>query len=144
MKTRLGKRAAAAAALALGLAVGIGSPASAAVAPCPSGYACGWDSTSYSGTYFASALNKTNWGRQGFGNRAESAAANGASCQFTRFYKSWNIVTNDVYGDYFTLYSRQLLGSNYQDPNLSNGAGYDSAGEGSYANTLEAHWFTGC
>lgn len=144
MKTSARKHAALSAVAAVGIMIGVAVPAGAADAPCDSGYACGWDGTSYSSTFFGTAHTKTRWSLQGFANKAESAAANGASCTQTRFYKSWNIITNDVYGDYFTLYSRTLLGYNYQDPNLSNGAGFDSAGEGSYSNTIEATWFVGC
>lgn len=130
--------------LALATVGGVAQSASAATAP--SGYACGYDLNqgwSAGGDYYCTQKNMSNWWGTGMNNRSSSAAANGASCKYTRYYKSWDFTTDSVYGSYFTLYSEQLMGSNYRDPDLSNGAGFDGAGQ-NFNNTIEGTWFTGC
>lgn len=52
-------------------------------------------------------------------NQGKSAAANGATCKKTRFYDyTWG---NS--GSFFILHSESIVGTNYRDPDLSNGAG---------------------
>ncbi len=116
-------------------------PASAGTENCSRGYACGWDSLTYEGTSFGSTYTEGWWSP--FLNRASSVAANGTTCKSTRFYKSWNHMTGHVYGDYFTLHSKTLVGSNFRDPDLRNGAG-DRTGETGWDNTIEATKFVLC
>ncbi len=128
--------------LLAGLSVTGAGVAQASDGLCASGYACGYDGYSYGDPYYGTSYTERNWNLASFGNVAGSVSANGASCKYTRYYKSWNYITNHVYGDYFTMYSRQLMGYNYRDPNLTNGAGYD--GTGNWDNTIEGTLFTGC
>jgi len=92
---------------------------------------------------FGTAQNLSNWKNQSFANRADSVSVNGAQCKYTVFYRTWHIWDSRPIGKAFTLYSRQLMGMNYRDPNLSNGAGFDSNGS-DVRNDIEATEFTGC
>lgn len=117
MKSPLWKRFLASFGISLIAITSVSIPAQAA-GDCKSGYACIWEHDSYSGRSYggsvagpvASTIN----------NMASSASANGARCTTARYYDSGS--TNS--GSYFDLYSRQLMGYNYRDPNLTNGAGY--------------------
>ena len=138
-----GVRVPTAAVLATGLAIPLATASDAGDGLCDSGFACGYDSTSYDGAVFGTAKNLSDWGTQGFANRAESVSVNGAECKYTVFYRTWHWWDSRPIGKAFTLYSRQLMKKNYRDPNLSNGAGYDSDGS-SVNNDVEATEFTGC
>ncbi len=129
--------------LGAGMIVPLASVATAGDGLCDSGFACGYDSTSYNGAMFGTAQNLSDWKNQGFGNRADSVSANGAQCRYTVYYRTWHWWDSRPIGKAFTLYSRQLEGRNYRDPNLSNGAGYDSDGS-DVRNDIEATEFTGC
>lgn len=48
-----------------------------------------------------------------------------------------------MYGDYFTLFSYQILGYNYQDADLRDGGGTVD-GAGNWNDTIEATWFVDC
>ena len=117
-------------------------PASAGTGLCNSGYACGYDHLSYDGAVFGTAQNTSNWGRQGFANRATSVSVNGRTCKYTTFHTSWSAWTNLPSGDSFRLNSRQLLGTSYRDPDLRNGAG-TSPGR-SFDDKIMATQFSGC
>ncbi|MCU9995435.1 peptidase inhibitor family I36 protein [Mobiluncus mulieris] len=84
---------------------------------CPVGYACIWQNKHYNGRYWFQS-NHEQVTPDGMNNKASSAAANGSKCRITRFYDS-----PSPSGAFFILDSQQH-GRNYQDPNLSNGAGY--------------------
>lgn len=109
---------------------------------CGSGYACGYEHLSFDGGMFGSAMSEFNWGSVGFGNTATSVSANGGSCKYTRYYVSWDPIFGKPSGTYFTLNSRQLVGTNYRDPDLRNGAG-DKPGI-NFNDDIEATKFTGC
>ncbi|MBI9115721.1 peptidase inhibitor family I36 protein [Sanguibacter suaedae] len=127
--------------LASGLVAMTGTTsASAATGDCASGYACVWEHPQFGGRYFGTAKSKA--ALTSLINVASSAAANGASCRYTRFYDD-RTLNNEPSGSYFTLYSKQLMGSNYRDPDLRNGAGLDGAGR-NFDDTIEGVWFTGC
>ncbi|WP_448062439.1 peptidase inhibitor family I36 protein [Cellulomonas hominis] len=109
--------------LLLGLGV---APAQAGTGLCDSGYACVYQDLSYDGGLYGSAQNTTSfWGNLKWNDKATSASVNGAGCRSTRFHEH---ADSRPYGAYFTLNSRQLVGSNYRDPDLRNGAGYDGTG----------------
>lgn len=108
---------------------------------CWSGYACGYEHPDFTGRAYGTAKSTTRWAEAGFANIATGASANGARCKATRFYKSWNYTTNNVYGDYFTLQSQQLVGSNWKDGDLRNDAGGTS---GDWNDTVEASRFVLC
>lgn len=121
------KKLAAAALLTVLTTLGVSSAAIAGTENCSAGYSCLWSGTSYDGSVYGTARNATevaDWLRED----GESASANGASCKSTRFYDKWSWVSGAPAGSYFTLDSKTLVGSNYRDPNLANGVGYDGAG----------------
>ncbi len=122
--------------------LGVGaSVASAADSNCPLGAACAFDGYAYSGPTVVTAYNNTNlWGTS-YNDDASSAAANGRNCKYSRFYADTTYSSGGS-GPYFTLYSKYKLGYNYQDPDLSNGAGYN--GSGNWDNRVSAIEFAGC
>jgi len=127
------------AALAMGFGV---SSASAAPGVCSSGYSCVWYYSHYntlvgSGAESAVSLNSGNF-PAAIANKSNSAWANGGSCNYTEFWTQYLQA-----GSKFTLYSQTRLGSNYRDPQLSNGAGFDGAGI-NFANDIASYRFTGC
>lgn len=65
-------------------------------------------------------------------NRGNSAAANGASCWATRFYDN----TWASSGSYFTLYSERIVGTNYRDSSLGDGAGTGPYAHENWANRI--------
>lgn len=70
---------------------------------------------------------------------ASSAAANGGTCDATRFYDNGAAST----GSYFVLNSRTLAGVNYRDPKLSNGAGTGPYSAQNWDNRVSRIVFTG-
>jgi hypothetical protein len=124
--------------LAAPFAIGVES---AGAATAPSGYMCGYDGQTYAGSNYCLANDTVHW--TAFANKASSAAANGANCEYSRYWSGWNIITGEPEHDYFTLYSEQMTHRNYRDPNLSNGAGFDGAGT-NFNNTIEASQFLMC
>jgi len=94
----------------------IGPAAQAGTGACTLGYACLWQNNDYNGTDYGKLYNGSVVSTMD--NKASSAASNGKTCSKTRFYDSSNGT-----GKYFELSSQYLVGSNYRDPNLSNGAG---------------------
>ncbi|WP_338022167.1 peptidase inhibitor family I36 protein [Arcanobacterium pluranimalium] len=92
--------------------------ASAGTGNCKAGASCLWTQNDYNGG-FAYNEDHSSPVYSGINNRANSVVANGASCPVTAFYD----YRDGNSGSYFMLYSRTRIGSNYQDPNLSNGAG---------------------
>lgn len=129
--------------LALGFALPVATAAQAGDGLCASGYACGYDSISYDGAAMGTQKGSSNWANNGFSDRADSASTNGAACKYTDFYDTWGLLDSVPSGMLFTLYSRQKVGSNYRDPNLSNGAGFNSAGT-DIRNRIGASVFWGC
>lgn len=123
-------------AVVLGASLGLATTASAAV-ECSSGYACIWEHDSYSGQYHFRSVTSGDYTT--LSNAASSAGANGTECARTRFYD----LAGHTSGDYFTLYSATQVGTNYQDPNLTNGVGFDGAGE-NWDNRVSSHLFVGC
>lgn len=104
-----------------------GVAAQAVPGKCDLGYSCLWMERTYEGTSYGTERSKTkvaDWLYK-LGN---SAGANGRACDHTRYYESWSYTTGNPSGKYFTLYSEHRIGSNYRDPNLSNGAGFDGTG----------------
>lgn len=82
-------------------------------ASCALGWGCLWQGSNYSGKWAANQYD-------GFVNTtvSNSAWANGNSCHRTSF-RTGSGSTNH----FFILDSQTRIGSNYRDPNLSNGAG---------------------
>ncbi|WP_428829340.1 peptidase inhibitor family I36 protein [Paraoerskovia marina] len=117
-----------------GLTVGVVG-AQAYWSPCPSGYACLWTGTSYNGSR---DVGYANYGYfSGMSNRADSAAANGGSCEYTRFYDQ-----TDSFGSYFVLKSANFHNDMNRDANLANGAG-DRPGE-PWRDRVSSWRFTAC
>ncbi|WP_338022247.1 peptidase inhibitor family I36 protein [Arcanobacterium pluranimalium] len=113
--------------------------ANAGNANCQLGASCLWTYNDYNGG-FAYNEDHSSPVYSGIDNRANSVVANGASCSITLFYDSRFV--NE--GPYFYLFSRTLMGYNYQDPNLSNGAGYgDYAGQ-NWSNRISRITYGGC
>lgn len=129
--------------LAIGITAPLAGAAQAGTGLCNSGFACGYDKTNYDGDMYGTAKNSYDWKLVGFANRADSVSVNGASCKYTDFYDTWHWWDTAPIGKLFTLYSRQLMGSNYRDPNLANGAGYNSSGK-DIRNRIDATVFWGC
>ncbi|MFI9486977.1 hypothetical protein ACIG47_11355 [Promicromonospora sp. NPDC052451] len=123
--------------LMIGAAFGFtfGAMGVASAAECGSGYTCIWQNNDYGGDYNARSINS---GDFSLNNAASSAGANGATCRTSRFYDG-----TGQSGSYFTLSSAQLVGSNYQDPNLSNGVGNDGAGI-NWDNRVSSYQFLNC
>jgi hypothetical protein len=118
---------------AVGLTTGLAGVANAA--ECGAGYTCIWQNNDYAGSY--------NWrsytsGNFSLSNAASSAGANGQSCTWSRFYDGVG-----QSGGWFTLYSATRVGSNYQDPYLANGVGYDGAGV-NWDNRVSSYLFLNC
>ena len=84
---------------------------------CPVGYACTWQNEHYNGRHWFQS-NHEQVTPDGMNNKASSAAANGSTCSITKFFDN-----TSPSGAYFYLHSAYLVGGNYQDPKLSNGAG---------------------
>lgn len=123
------------------LAMGV-TPATAGDGLCSTGYVCGYDHPSYDGALFGTQKVTSNWNYQGFGDRASSVSANGATCKYSTFHKDWNILWNAPSGDSFQLYSRTLLKTNYRDPDLRNGAGNRPGVD--FDDKISGTTFTGC
>ncbi len=100
------------------------APAAQAAPSCASGWACVWQSYSYTGQWAANdrdgALRITSDKAGVAKTKSNSAWANGKVCSSTYFRDRQ---PKDKNGNYFTLNSQQVVNSNYRDPNLSNGAG---------------------
>ncbi|NMW64407.1 peptidase inhibitor family I36 protein [Mobiluncus mulieris] len=104
---------------------------------CPVGYACIWQNKHYNGRYWFQS-NHEQVTPDGMNNKASSAAANGSKCRITRFYDS-----PSPSGAFFMLDSQQH-GRNYQDPNLSNGAGYGKNWTQNWENRISYILFDKC
>jgi hypothetical protein len=114
--------------------VGVGiAPASAYT--CNSGMMCLWKDRSYSGTIIGRSGTVGSLGGTALDNAASSAATNGKSCRKTWWAGGYTNPTWDAYG--FALWSEQLTGSNYRDPNLSNGAGFYEDAPRGYNQNME-------
>lgn len=118
-----------------------GAAISAQAATCQSGYACFFADLSYTGTRWTKAANSGNLRGSAANNQATSIAANGGQCYATRFYDS-----GDLGGSYLILWSEQIKGSNYRDPDLRNGAGVGPAAYRTmnYDDRISGWKFTGC
>jgi hypothetical protein len=127
---------------ALAASVVLASPASAGAGLCNSGYVCGYDLTNYDGRLFGTAQSSSNWHLQGAADMATSVSVNGASCRYAVFYTDWNAVSNTASGTTFQLNSRQLVGTDYRDANLANGAGNRLGVD--LSNKVSWTKFTGC
>lgn len=136
-------RLAVASVLAIGLALPAATAANAGDGLCASGYACGYDSVDYNGDYYGTAKDSFDWALVGFSDRADSASVNGRVCKYTDFYDTWHSWDSAPIGKLFTLYSRQIMKSNYRDRDLSKGAGYNSSGT-DIRNRVGATVFWGC
>jgi hypothetical protein len=134
--------------IGLVMAMVAAAPASAVSSP-DVGYACvwvghsGWKSgakascgsgkpTPDNTEYYGSFTIKTN----------DSAWANGKSCFYTRFGISTVIPEDVTTKGTFTLYSQYKAGYNYRDPDLTNGAGFDSTE--SFTDRVRSFRFNGC
>ncbi|AWE43217.1 hypothetical protein DDD63_11210 [Actinobaculum sp. 313] len=102
----------------------LAAPAAQAAPGCASGWACVWQSYSYTGQWAAAKsdgpLSVTSDKNGVAKTKSASAWANGRLCKHSYF--------QDGKGKSFRLDSEQLVRTNYRDPNLSNGAG-----KGTYA-----------
>ncbi|WP_423716462.1 peptidase inhibitor family I36 protein [Ancrocorticia populi] len=128
-----------AAVLALGVSGVVMPAASAGTGACTSGYGCIWKDTSYNGLSFGTyngggVADKLN-------DQGSSAAANGKTCKYTRYYDGHSIAGST---SYFMLYSKQLLKSNYRDPKLSNGAGTGPGKSQNWDNRVSSIFHSGC
>ena len=121
--------------LALGALFGMPALASASVSQCTSTHGCIWGENSYSGCFYQNGGNvpdytKVDWTDTcstgvKINDGADSVKDNGsnASCYLV-FY------ANSGYGGDAIKFSPAVSGSNYEDPNLSNGAGLNYAPSG--------------
>ena len=113
---------------------------------CALGSACAWKDASYEGGLHRTEINISLYWDVWFNDVTTSVAANGRSCNYTRFYADTYLTVrgNDAgSGNWFTLYSKTRMGQNYQDPNLTNGAGFDGTGT-DWNDKVSAITFTGC
>ena len=92
--------------------------AEASDSSCPFGASCVWTGKGYTGIKGRNYDNSSPV-HESINNQGKSAAANGGSCWATKFYD----YTWASSGSYFVLYSKTIAKTNYQDPDLSNGAG---------------------
>ncbi|WP_231957959.1 peptidase inhibitor family I36 protein [Arcanobacterium haemolyticum] len=92
--------------------------AEASDSSCPVGASCVWTGKGYTGIKGRN-YDHSSPVHESINNQGKSAAANGATCKKTRFYDyTWG---NS--GSFFILHSESIVGTNYRDPDLSNGAG---------------------
>lgn len=127
--------------IATGFVLAWSAPAQAGTENCSTGWSCVWEHKVYEGKVGAVTLNKNVVPY--VSNMGSSAAANGQTCRSTRFYETWSVWNQNVSGSYFTLDSKVLVGSNYRDPNLSNGAGYDGVGQ-NWEDRVSGIWHVKC
>lgn len=96
---------------------------------CDLGFSCIYKDLSYNGGVLGSAQSsKSLWGNLSWNDQATSLSANGQTCKYTNYYEHASDTNGAPYGDAITMYSRTLMGTNYRDPDLRNGAG-NRAGE---------------
>ncbi|WP_149205101.1 hypothetical protein [Actinotalea subterranea] len=138
MRTRMVHRIVTSLAIAATVAVGFAVPAAAAPGVCSNGWACRFpyndydlgnlyqQNNQYSDADFAIA---DNW--------ADSVISQGNSCR-TSWYKDAN------YGGASFYLHRVVDGYNYQDPNLSNGAGQGPYSGSNFSNNLTSLKFVDC
>ncbi|QFU97940.1 hypothetical protein KDY119_01446 [Luteimicrobium xylanilyticum] len=122
------------------LLAGIGAavPAQAA-ADCNVGYTCLWMEDNSSGTYIGKSADYDSLVGTKLNDTASSAEANGGSCSSTYYYD-----TSTRSGAYFYLNSKSLVTANYQDPNLTNGAGKGTNAGENWDNRISSYKFSGC
>ncbi|TBW20871.1 hypothetical protein EZJ44_08055 [Arcanobacterium bovis] len=138
-KTRSLKASIAAVTLAATSLVVAAPIASAGTGACPLGASCVWIHYNYDGIA-GENYSHSSPVHASRDNNTKSAAANGKSCYATHFYDyRWG---NS--GSYFTLYSKYMKGSNYQDPNLSNGAGVGPYANENWADRISRVTYDGC
>ncbi|WP_255432498.1 peptidase inhibitor family I36 protein [Cellulomonas sp. SLBN-39] len=113
--------------------------APAAQAVCDAGHMCIYVNNDYSGTMRGFSNSKLSWGGFGLDDKASSASANGTSCSKSYYYDN-----RDWTGDYFYLNSYTITGANYQDPNLSNGAGYGTWATNNANDKISSANFASC
>lgn len=99
-------------------ALAIAPAAQAGDGLCASGHMCIYVDLSYDGTMRGFSNNRLSWEGYALNNTATSTSANGGTCSRSYYWDAGNWS-----GDYFYLNSRTLVGSNYRDPDLRNGAG---------------------
>ena len=123
------RRGAAAAVLAMGAGVSVAPAAQAAAGDCPAGFMCIYVDINYQGTWRGFSNNRLSWEEFWLNNRTSSVSANGKSCSRSYYWDN-----GDWTGDFFYLNSQTLVGYNYRDPDLRNGAGVGTWSAGNNAN----------
>lgn len=142
--SRLGRLSGRSASVAAVVAVLSGFGASAAYAGdglCNAGYMCIYKNEVYDVVKGTAKSSMDLWG-DGWNDIASSVSVNGTSCRYSIFYEHTS--GSYGYGETFTMYSRTLMGYNYRDPALSNGAGFDGVNEGSWDNRISYAQFSFC
>jgi hypothetical protein len=124
------------------LLAGIGAalPAQAATAgDCIKGHTCLWMEDSYEGTYIGKSASAASLVGTALNDTASSAEANGGSCSTTYYYD-----TATESGQYFYLNSKTIVSANYEDPNLTNGAGKGTNASENWDNRISSYKFSNC
>lgn len=123
-------------------AVAPGASAAAGDGLCDSGYNCIYKDLSYQGGVLGSKkISKSLWGNFAWNDKATSVSANGASCRLSNFYENARASDGAPSGDSFQIYSRSLMGSNFRDPDLRNGAGNRTD---NWNDRISGFTFSGC
>ena len=113
--------------------------ASAGVENCQLGAACLWSDYDFNG-FKAWNEDPESQVHPSIDNKSKSAAANGASCSATYFYDFYRGRT----GSYFILNSKTRIGTNFRDPDLSNGAGIGKYRYQNWENRVSNITFSDC
>lgn len=125
--------------------VGAAAPVASAAAGdglCNLGYNCIYQDLSYQGGVLGSKkASKSLRGNVTWNDKATSVSANGASCRYSNFYENAQGRAGAPSGDAFQIYSRSLMGYNYRDPDLRNGAGNRT---GNWDDRISGFTFSGC
>lgn len=110
---------------------------------CDRGYTCIYQDLNYDGGVLGSARSsKSLWGNLAWNDKATSVSANGGQCMFSNFYEHASQSNGTPYGDSFQMYSRVLVGYNYRDPDLRNGAGNRTGQD--WNDRISGFTFSGC
>lgn len=118
----------------------LGVPNANAAANCGTGYACIWQDNNYTGQHYWKQVRQAQAVPSTINNMASSAAANGGTFPCTYFYD----FAYQNSGSFFVLWSRTLKATNYQDPNLSNGAGFQANYNENWDNRVSRIVFGAC
>jgi peptidase inhibitor family I36 len=98
--------------------------ASAGDGLCDLSFSCIYQDLNYDGGVLGSAMSsKSLWGNLKWNDKATSLSANGQQCKYTNYFEHASNTNGAPYGDAIQMFSRSLMGTNYRDPDLQNGAG---------------------